>query len=92
MIGWTEQQQMVRGMIRDFVEKEVVPQLDDIEYNGVPPYDILRKMIKTFGMDVMAMMAEMPLRNILMFLQSTLPMPADQIMDGLLMQLHDAKA
>ncbi|MBZ2189312.1 acyl-CoA dehydrogenase family protein [Alcanivorax sp. JB21] len=54
MIEWNEQQRMIQGMVRDFVQKEVVPQLDDIEYNGVPPYDILRKMIKTFGMDVMA--------------------------------------
>ena len=54
MIQWSEQQQMIQKMVRDFVEKEIVPQLDDIEYNGVPPYDILRKMIKTFGMDVMA--------------------------------------
>ena len=54
MIEWNEQQQMIQKMVRDFVAKEVVPNLDDIEYNGVPPYDILRKMIKTFGMDVMA--------------------------------------
>lgn len=54
MIEWNEQQRMIQGMVRDFVQKEVVPQLDDIEYNGVPPYDLLRKMIKTFGMDVMA--------------------------------------
>ena len=54
MIQWSEQQQMIQKMVRDFVEKEIVPQLDDIEYNGVPPYDILRKLIKTFGMDVMA--------------------------------------
>lgn len=54
MIEWNEQQQMIQKMVRDFVTKEVVPNLDDIEYNGVPPYDILRKMIKTFGMDVMA--------------------------------------
>lgn len=54
MIDWSEPQRMIQKMVRDFVEKEVVPQLDDIEYNGVPPYDILRKMIKTFGMDVMA--------------------------------------
>ena len=54
MIQWSEQQQMIQEMVRDFVEKEIVPQLDDIEYNGVPPYDILRKLIKTFGMDVMA--------------------------------------
>ena len=54
MIEWNEQQQMIQKMVRDFVEKEVVPHLDDIEYNGVPPYDILRKMIRTFGMDVLA--------------------------------------
>lgn len=54
MIEWNEQQQMIQKMVRDFVAREVVPNLDDIEYNGVPPYEILRKMIKTFGMDVMA--------------------------------------
>ena len=36
MIQWSEQQQMIQKMVRDFVEKEIVPQLDDIEYNGVP--------------------------------------------------------
>jgi alkylation response protein AidB-like acyl-CoA dehydrogenase len=54
MIEWNEQQQMIQKMVRDFVAREVVPNLDDIEYNGVPPYEILRKMIKTFGMDVLA--------------------------------------
>jgi len=54
MIGWTEQQQMVKGMIRDFVEKEIVPQIDDLEYNGVPPYEVLRKLFATFGMDELA--------------------------------------
>lgn len=45
---------MVRGIIRDFVEKEIVPYIDDLEYNGLPPYDILRKLFKTFGMDELA--------------------------------------
>jgi len=54
MIAWTEQQQMIRGMIRDFVEKEIVPHIDDLEYNGLPPYDILRKLFTTFGMDELA--------------------------------------
>lgn len=54
MIAWSEQQQMIRGMIRDFVEQEIVPHIDDLEYNGVPPYDILRKLFKTFGMDELA--------------------------------------
>jgi alkylation response protein AidB-like acyl-CoA dehydrogenase len=41
-------------MIRDFVEREIVPHIDDLEYNGLPPYDILRKLFKTFGMDELA--------------------------------------
>lgn len=56
MIEWSEQSLMVRDMVRSFVEKEIVPQLDAIEYEGTPPYDILRKLIKTFGMDAMAKM------------------------------------
>jgi len=40
------------------------------------------------GMDVMDMMADMPLVSVLMFQQSALTMPADEIVDGLLMQVH----
>lgn len=54
MIGWTEQQQLVRTMMRDFIEKEIVPHIDDLEYNGLPPYDLLRKFFQTFGIDEMA--------------------------------------
>ena len=54
MIAWTEQQGTIRDMIRDFVEKEIVPHIDDLEYNGLPPYDILRKLFSTFGMDELA--------------------------------------
>lgn len=54
MIEWNEQQQMIQKMVRDFIAKEVLPHLDDIEYNGVPPYDILRKMVRTFGIDELA--------------------------------------
>jgi alkylation response protein AidB-like acyl-CoA dehydrogenase len=45
---------MIRGMIRDFVEQEIVPHIDDLEYNALPPYDILRKLFNTFGMDELA--------------------------------------
>jgi len=44
------------------------------------------------GMDIMDMMADMPLVSVLMFQQSNLPMPADVIVDGLLMQLHGTEA
>jgi hypothetical protein len=43
-------------------------------------------------MDVLDMMADMPLVNVLRFQQSKLPMPADEIVDGLLMQLHGTEA
>jgi beta-glucosidase len=40
------------------------------------------------GMDVMEMFNDMPLVSVLLFQQSTLPMPAEEIVDGLLMQVH----
>jgi beta-glucosidase len=40
------------------------------------------------GMDIMDMMNDMPLVSVLAFQQSALPMPADEIVDGLLKQVH----
>jgi len=40
------------------------------------------------GMDVMDMIGDMPLGSVLLFQQSKLPIPADEIVDGLLMQLY----
>jgi len=40
------------------------------------------------GRDVMDMIGDMPLVSVLMFQQSKLPMPADEMVDGLLMQVH----
>ena len=40
------------------------------------------------GMDIMDMMNDMPLVSVLAFQQGTLPMPADEIVDGLLSQVH----
>jgi alkylation response protein AidB-like acyl-CoA dehydrogenase len=54
MIEWSEQQLQIRSMIRRFVDTEVKPRIVDVEHEGVPPYDVLRKMIKTFGLDAMA--------------------------------------
>ncbi|MEE8475763.1 MAG: acyl-CoA dehydrogenase family protein [Myxococcota bacterium] len=54
MIEWTEQHQMIRDAIRRFVEAEIVPNVEALEHGDMPPYDILRKMFSTFGMDAMA--------------------------------------
>jgi alkylation response protein AidB-like acyl-CoA dehydrogenase len=54
MIQWTEEQEMVRDAVRQFVEAEVAPRRDELEFGDTPPYDVLRKLYSTFGMDTMA--------------------------------------
>ena len=54
MIEWSEQHQMIRDAVRRFVEAEVVPNLEELEHGDMPPYDILRKMYATFGIDELA--------------------------------------
>jgi alkylation response protein AidB-like acyl-CoA dehydrogenase len=45
---------MVRDAVRRFVEAEVVPRIPELEHGGLPPYDILRKLVSTFGIDELA--------------------------------------
>ncbi|MFP8869952.1 MAG: acyl-CoA dehydrogenase family protein, partial [Myxococcota bacterium] len=54
MIEWSEQHQMIRDAVRRFIEAEIVPNLEELEHGDMPPYDILRKLFRTFGMDEMA--------------------------------------
>ncbi|MFP3901342.1 MAG: acyl-CoA dehydrogenase family protein [Acidimicrobiia bacterium] len=54
MLEWSDEQQMVRAAVRDFVEKEVVPHHRDLEHGDLPPYGIIRKLVSTFGLDSMA--------------------------------------
>jgi alkylation response protein AidB-like acyl-CoA dehydrogenase len=54
MIEWSDEQVMVRDAIRAFIEKEIKPNLDELEHGDTPPYEILRKLYRTFGMDAMA--------------------------------------
>jgi alkylation response protein AidB-like acyl-CoA dehydrogenase len=54
MIEWNEQQQMIRDVVRRFIEAEVVPNVEALEHGDLPPYDILRKLYSTFGMDELA--------------------------------------
>ena len=56
MIEWSEQHLMIRDMVRRFVEAEIKPQLEELEHGDTPPYDVLRKMMQTFGIDEMARM------------------------------------
>jgi acyl-CoA dehydrogenase len=54
MIEWSEQHLQIREMVRRFVESEIVPRHDALEFGDEPPYAILRKMVRTFGLDEMA--------------------------------------
>ncbi len=54
MIEWSEQHLMIRDAVRKFVEAEIKPNLEQLEHGDLPPYDVLRKLISTFGMDEMA--------------------------------------
>jgi alkylation response protein AidB-like acyl-CoA dehydrogenase len=54
MFEWNEEQKMLRDAVRRFVEAEIAPNLEELEHGDTPPYDTLRKLYKTFGMDVMA--------------------------------------
>ncbi len=54
MFEWSEEQQMIRDAVRQFIEAEIVPKRDELEHGDLPPYDLLRKLFATFGMDAMA--------------------------------------
>jgi hypothetical protein len=54
MYDWTEEQQAIIAVVRRFVDEEIRPHIDDFEHNGVPPYEVLRKMYATFGLKEMA--------------------------------------
>jgi acyl-CoA dehydrogenase len=51
MIEWSEQHLMLRDAVRRFVEDEIKPRVEELEHGDTPPYDVLRKMFKTFGID-----------------------------------------
>ena len=40
--------------VRQFVDNEIRPHREELEHGDLPPYDLLRKLYSTFGMDVMA--------------------------------------
>ena len=54
MFEWSDEHQMVRDAVRQFVEAEIRPHRDELEFGDLPPYDLLRKLFRTFGMDSLA--------------------------------------
>jgi acyl-CoA dehydrogenase len=54
MFEWSEEHAMVRDAVRQFVDNEIRPQREELEFGDVAPYDVLRKMFRTFGLDALA--------------------------------------
>ena len=54
MHEWSDEHQMLQTAMRDFIAKEVLPLKEDLEHGDLPPYDVLRKLYRTFGMDELA--------------------------------------
>jgi acyl-CoA dehydrogenase len=54
MIEWDEMHLAIREQVRKFVEAEIAPRRDELEFGDTPPYAVLRKMFDTFGMKDMA--------------------------------------
>lgn len=53
MIEWSDTDLMVRDAVRQFVDKEIRPHLDELETGALSPYPIMRKLYSQFGLDVM---------------------------------------
>jgi alkylation response protein AidB-like acyl-CoA dehydrogenase len=54
MFEWSDTDLMVRDTVRQFVDKEVRPHLDELESGELSPYPIARKLFSQFGLDAMA--------------------------------------
>jgi alkylation response protein AidB-like acyl-CoA dehydrogenase len=54
MIEWSESDLAIREAVREFVDKEIRPHVDQLETGELPPYDIIRKLFAAFGIDAMA--------------------------------------
>lgn len=54
MIEWSETDLLVRDTVRQFVDKEIRPNLDALETGEMQPYPIARKLFSQFGLDAIA--------------------------------------
>src|ERR1700677_3819217 len=54
MFEWSDTDVIMRDTIRDFIDKEIRPNLDALETGEVSPYPIVRKLFSEFGLDVLA--------------------------------------
>ncbi|MFD8246276.1 acyl-CoA dehydrogenase family protein [Nocardia sp. NPDC059691] len=53
MFEWSETDVMIRDAVRAFIDKEIRPNLDALDSGALPPYPVIRKLFREFGIDVM---------------------------------------
>src|SRR6202167_3589848 len=54
MFEWSDEQLAIRDAVRRFVDEEVKPNVDELEHGDTPPYEVIRKLYRTFGLDALA--------------------------------------
>src|ERR1700732_2881074 len=54
MIEWSESDLLIRDAVREFIDKELRPNVDALESGEMTPYPIIRKLFSEFGLDVLA--------------------------------------
>lgn len=54
MLDWSDVDIAVRDAVREFVDKEIRPHLDELESGDMEPYPIVRKLFATFGIDALS--------------------------------------
>ncbi|ADG96970.1 acyl-CoA dehydrogenase domain protein [Segniliparus rotundus DSM 44985] len=54
MFEWSEMDLLVRGALREFIDKEIKPVRDQLESGEIKPYPIIRKLFEQFGIAAMA--------------------------------------
>ena len=54
MITWSPEQQEMKDVLRNFVDTSVEPLREGLEAGDLPPYEILRTLFETFGLDDIA--------------------------------------
>src|SRR5215813_2833670 len=54
MFDFTDEQKMIAQMVRKWAQAELAPLTDALEKNEILPYDLMRKMARTFGLPELA--------------------------------------
>ncbi len=54
MFEWSDTDLIMRDTVREFIDKEIRPNLDALEAGEISPYPIARKLFSEFGLDVLA--------------------------------------